>query len=180
MKREKGKETFSIIVSVILALGLFLFLLAGLCGLCGYCRFGSLGRDADDLAGAEVGRIQSGVGIADGLDRHTVEMAEAIERLAGSDGVERLAVLAFVGAGNAQGTADVDLVIASRIETDDVCLADTVHAGDGVEALAFLDGVQKICLVFLCVDAQAARSSQQQGKEGAFHCFHSDQKSFGC
>ena len=28
MKREKGKETFSIIVSVILALGLFLFLLA--------------------------------------------------------------------------------------------------------------------------------------------------------
>ena len=30
MKREKGKETFSIIVSVILALGLFLFLLAGL------------------------------------------------------------------------------------------------------------------------------------------------------
>ena len=27
MKREKGKETFSIIVSVILALGLFLFLL---------------------------------------------------------------------------------------------------------------------------------------------------------
>ena len=30
MKREKGKETFSIIMSVILALGLFLFLLAGL------------------------------------------------------------------------------------------------------------------------------------------------------
>ena len=57
MKREKGKETFSIIVSVILALGLFLFLLAGLgwnlilCMVLGAAAYAAFADSKNSLAG---------------------------------------------------------------------------------------------------------------------------------
>lgn len=127
-----------------------------------------LGRNADDLAGTEVLGIETGVGGADGLYADAVVHTEAVERFSGDDGVVGFLGPAFFLTRDAQGASDVYLFIAAGVQADDVGLADAVHAGDGIEALPFLNGMQKIGLVLLCEEVQAPRGGQQQGKDGAF------------
>ena len=127
---------------------------------------------------AEIIGIQAGIGITNGLYRYAVQVAEAVERFACGDGMEGFLRLAFFLAGDAQGASYVYLFVTTRIQSDNVGLADAIHAGDGVKTLTFFDGMQKVCLVFLCTDAEAAGCSQQQGAKGAFGCFHSNH-SFG-
>ena len=54
-------------------------------------------------------------------------------------------------AGDTQRASDEYSLVTAGIQFDDVCLADAVHAGDGVETLSFFDGMQEIRLVFLCI-----------------------------
>ena len=76
MKREKGKETFSIIVSVILALGLFLFLLAGLgwnlilcmvLGVAAYAAFSLLLRPVKKIGKVDAESLDNGEYLSDRL-----------------------------------------------------------------------------------------------------------------
>lgn len=104
------------------------------------------GRDryADDFSGVEIDYAEPRIGFADGLYGHAITLAEPIERLARLDGVEGF--LHGVGrlAGDAQLVSYVDALVASGVQLDDVALADSIHAGDGVEALSFLNGVQDV------------------------------------
>ena len=76
-------------------------------------------------------------------------------------------------AGIRQRASDEYSLVTAGIQFDDVCLADAVHAGDGVETLSFFDGMQEIRLVLLCHCTQRACADKQQGADNAVNRFHS-------
>ena len=93
MKREKGKETFSIIVSVILALGLFLFLLAGLgwnlilcmvLGVAAYAAFSLLLRPVKKIGKVDAESLDNGEYLSDRLAEAAGDysrMRKAVEKI---------------------------------------------------------------------------------------------------
>ena len=93
MKREKGKETFSIIVSVILALGLFLFLLAGLgwnlilcmaLGAAAYAAFSLLLRPVKKIGKVDAESLENGEYLSDRLAEAAGDyrrMRKAVEKI---------------------------------------------------------------------------------------------------
>ena len=93
MKREKGKETFSIIMSVILALGLFLFLLAGLgwnlilcmvLGAAAYAAFSLLLRPVKKIGKVDAESLDNGEYLSDRLAEAAGDysrMKKAVEKI---------------------------------------------------------------------------------------------------
>ena len=140
------------------------------CG--GGCRIRGR-RNADNLPDAEVIGAQSGVGIAYGFSGHIVFHRKPVKGFTGSYGMESLLLQAGIRTRNAQGTAYVYLVVASRIQFYYIRLADVVHAGNGIQALAFFYRMQKVGLVFLCACSEAARAGKQQGTKNTVNRFHS-------
>lgn len=114
----------------------------GLAGGRGGLRVG-LG-DAYYLSDAEVVAAQSGVGVADGFGRYVVLHGQPVKGFAGGYGVEGFLFGIGGVAWYAQCLSDVYFLVAARVELDDVGLAHSVHAGNGVQALSFFDGVQEV------------------------------------
>ena len=131
------------------------------------------GRNEDDLSDTEILGAQSRVGVTDGFGRYVVFHGQPVEGLAGCDGVVCFFLCVGGTAGDTQHASDEYSLVTAGIQFDDVCLADAVHAGDGVETLSFFDGMQEIRLVLLCHCTQRACAGKQQGADNAVNRFHS-------
>ena len=141
------------------------------CTPCG--RGGLTGRDADDLSDAEVLCTQSGIGCTDLLGCNAILHRQPVERLAGSNGVEALFARCLTPfARYAEGTSRDNLLVTAWVELYNLLHRHPVHAGDGVEALTLLDGVEKAVVRLLGPALSQGEQAQQQQASYAVDTFH--------